>query len=67
MSDQVIRTIRSDMDRLRGRLFELVESWGLEEKRETAMKGMVRRLTYDAQTDLEAAVRSSNGRPPRRH
>jgi hypothetical protein len=63
MSDEVvIREIRADMDRLRGRMFALIESWGPGRHRETAMKSMVRQLTYDAQGDLEAAVRARNGK-----
>lgn len=45
------------MNRLRGRLFQLVESWGLDAKREDAMKGCIRSETYDAEADLESALR----------
>lgn len=52
-----ITTLREDMDRLRGRLFQTVESWGRPEKQETAMKGVIRQVTYDSQRELEAALR----------
>jgi hypothetical protein len=52
-----IRTMRDDMNRLRGRLFQLVEAVGLEDQQEAAFKGCIRQITYDAQRSLEAALR----------
>lgn len=48
------------MDRLRGRLFEIVESWGVGEKREQAMKGVIRSTTYDLQATLEGVVKDGH-------
>jgi hypothetical protein len=55
--DTVVGMLRSDMNRLRGRLFQFVEAMGLPEKQESAAKGLIRQLTYDAQADLESALR----------
>jgi len=53
----VIDVMRTDMNRLRGRLFQLVEAAGLPEKQEAALKGCIRTQTYDAQSRLESALR----------
>jgi hypothetical protein len=55
----VIEGVRRDMDRLRGRLFALVEAIGLNDKQERALKSVIRTTTYDAQADLEATLRRS--------
>jgi len=52
-----VEQVRIDMNRLRGRLFQQVESWGLSVKREEAMKALIRRETYAAQADIEATLR----------
>ncbi len=57
MSESVITVVREDMNRLRGRLFGAVEALGLPDKQENAIKGLIRQLTYDAQSDLEAVLR----------
>ncbi len=54
----MVEQIRSDYNRLRGRLFQLIEAAGLPEKQELAMKGCIRSTTYDAQADLESAIRA---------
>jgi hypothetical protein len=53
----LIAQVRTDMNRLRGRLFQLIELAGLSSRREAAFKGCVRTTTYDAQADLEALLR----------
>ncbi len=58
MSEAVIEQIRRDANRLRGRLFQLIEAAGLPEKQELALKGCVRSTTYDGQSDLESAIRA---------
>jgi hypothetical protein len=50
------------MDRLRGRLFQTIEAVGFDEDRERAVKGLVRHLTYDAQADLEQALKERDAR-----
>jgi len=45
------------MNRLRGVLFSAVEAVGLEAKQENALKGLIRALSYDAQANIEAALR----------
>jgi hypothetical protein len=57
VSESVITVVREDMNRLRGRLFGAVEALGLPDKQENAIKGLIRQLTYDAQSDLEAVLR----------
>ena len=53
----LIEQVRNDMNRLRGRLFQLVEAAGLDQKQEDALKGCIRTTTYDSQADLESALR----------
>jgi len=60
-----ITDVRDDFNRLRGRLFQFLESMGLPEAQTDAAKGMIRTLTYDSQARLEAVLRQSqNGRHP---
>jgi hypothetical protein len=56
-----IEQLREDMNRLRGRLFQSIEAVGLPEKQENAMKGVIRSTTYDAQANVEAALRGADG------
>lgn len=56
-----ISTVRDDMNRLRGRMFQAVESWGRPEVQERAMKGLIRQMTYEAQANLEATLRGQGG------
>lgn len=57
--DKAISQVRDDMNRLRGRLFGAIESWGLPTKQENAAKGLVRHLTYDSQASLESTLRQN--------
>lgn len=57
-----IKCVRDDMNRLRGRLFGAIEATGMNEKQESAVKGLIRQLTYDTQANLEAHLRR-NGTP----
>ncbi|MCU1500596.1 MAG: hypothetical protein JWM47_4549 [Acidimicrobiales bacterium] len=56
-NDKAIGQMREDMNRLRGRLFGAIEAIGLPEKQETAIKGLIRQLTYAGQADLESTLR----------
>jgi hypothetical protein len=49
-----------EMNRLRGRLAGLVESWGLEERRERAMIATLKSLSYDSERVLKELVASGN-------
>jgi hypothetical protein len=60
--DKAIDAVRVDMNRLRGRLFGAIEATGMPEKQETAVKSMIRQLTYDAQANLEATLRKNGGK-----
>jgi hypothetical protein len=48
-SAQVEDNIHIEMNRLRGRLCGLIESWGLDERRESACKQTLKTLTYDSE------------------
>jgi hypothetical protein len=54
----VIAQMRADMNRLRGRLFQLIELADLPPAQAQAFKGCVRATTYDAQAELEMKLRS---------
>jgi hypothetical protein len=45
-----------EMNRLRGRLAGLVESWGLDDKRERAMIATLKSLSYDSERVLKELV-----------
>ena len=51
-STEVEAAIHTEMNRLRGRLCGLIESWGLEERRETACKTTLKSLSYDSEALL---------------
>lgn len=48
-SAEVEGNIHAEMNRLRGRLCGLIESWGLDERRESACKQTLKTLTYDSE------------------
>lgn len=48
--------IATEYNRLRGRLAGLIESWGLDEKRERAMIQTLKSLTYDSEKELKGQV-----------
>jgi hypothetical protein len=62
IEQEAIDAVRTDMNRLRGRLFGAIEATGMSSKQENAIKGLIRHLTYDAQANLESIVRG-NGKP----
>jgi len=51
-TNEAEKLIHAEMNRLRGRLCGLIESWGLDEKREEACKSTLKSLTYDSEKDL---------------
>lgn len=53
----VVPGLRDDFDRLRGRLYELVEATGIEDKQQEAFKRLIRRTSYDVQSRLEGRLR----------
>jgi hypothetical protein len=53
--------VRDDYDRLRGRLFELLEAMGLTVRQEQAAKRLIRSITYESQASVEAALSERNG------
>jgi hypothetical protein len=56
-SEPAIRRLRDEMNRLRGRMFQVIEAAGLPDRQETALKGVIRATTYDVQTAVEAELR----------
>lgn len=48
--------VASEYNRLRGRLCGLVESWGLDSKRERAMISTLKSLTYDSEKLVKELV-----------
>jgi hypothetical protein len=58
MIDAAVNQVREDMNRLRGRLFQLVEAVGLPKEQADAFKRCIRTTTYDAQADLERVLRN---------
>jgi hypothetical protein len=51
-SIEVEDTIHIEMDRLRGRLLGLIESWGLDDRQESACKSTLKALSYDSEAKL---------------
>lgn len=49
-------TVAAEYNRLRGRLCGLVESWGLDAKRERAMISTLKSLTYDSERIVKELV-----------
>jgi hypothetical protein len=59
-SPTLIPVVQDDLDALRGRLFELIESFGLADRQERACKKVIRRCTYDLQGRLIATLREGS-------
>ena len=59
MSSTEIEQLRDGMNRLRGRLFQAVEATGIEDGHQTAIKGLIRSITYDLQADIEGGLRNA--------
>jgi len=51
-TEDLEQEIHNEANRLRGRLAGLIESWGLEEKRERACIQTLKTLTYDSERSL---------------
>jgi hypothetical protein len=52
-TDQIVS---EEMNRLRGRLCGLIESWGLPEKQERGAINTLKSLSYDAQKAITEAL-----------
>jgi hypothetical protein len=52
-----IQEARHGFNRIRGQLFSAVEACDLPIKQENALKGLIRELTYNAQSNVEGALR----------
>lgn len=55
----VEEVVTEEMNRLRGRLCGLIESWGLEEKRERGAINTLKTLSYDAQKAITDALKEN--------
>ncbi len=49
--------LAAEFNRLRGRLCGLIESWGLEERRERAMISTLKSLSYDSEKVVKDLVK----------
>jgi hypothetical protein len=56
----VLPGLRDDFDRLRGRLYELVECTGMPDDQQEAFKRLIRRTSYDVQSRLEGRLRGED-------
>lgn len=50
------QAVADSMNRLRGRLCGLIESWGVGEKQERAMISTLKSLTYDGQQEINEII-----------
>lgn len=50
------QTVADEYNRLRGRLCGLIESWGLDSRRERAMISTLKSLTYDSEARVKNLV-----------
>lgn len=48
-SAELEANIHIELDRLRGQLCGLIESWGLDERRESACKQVLKTITYNSE------------------
>ena len=55
-ADALLAEITKTQNRLRGRLCGLVESWGMDARRESAMIQTIKATTYDNERDLKDAL-----------
>lgn len=51
--------VTEEMNRLRGRLCGLIESWGLPEKQERGAINTLKSLSYDAQKAITEALKEN--------
>jgi hypothetical protein len=58
-NDPAITEVREGFNHIRLGMFNAIEAVGLPRKQENALKALIRQLTYDAQGNLEAALRRS--------
>ena len=56
VGDSPDAVLAAEFNRIRGRLCGLIESWGLDEKRERAMISTLKSLTYDSERAIKEIV-----------
>ena len=49
-------SLKGEMDRIRGRMCGLIESWGLPEKQERAAISTLKALTYDTERAIQNEI-----------
>lgn len=57
MTDELEQSIRREFNRARGRLAGLIESWGLDERREHAMIQTMKSLSYDSENAIVELIK----------
>ena len=55
-SEQLLELVKKTQNRLRGRMIGLVESWGMDEKRERAMIQTIKGTSYDNEEELKRTL-----------
>lgn len=53
---EVDEVVSEEMNRLRGRLCGLIESWGLDDRQERGAISTLKSLSYDAEKKIKEAV-----------
>jgi hypothetical protein len=57
--ERALDILNSELNRMRGKLFEVVEATGIPDKQEEAFKRLIRRTSYDSQNLIASALRGS--------
>jgi hypothetical protein len=56
-NDLLIQAVRDEFSRMRAHFFEACEAAGWPQRQEKGWKGVIRTISYDSQSHLEAALR----------
>ena len=54
---RALDVLNVELNRMRGKLFEVVEAVGLPEKQETAIKRLIRSQSFSSQNLIQSALR----------
>jgi hypothetical protein len=57
--ERALDILNSELNRMRGKLFEVVEATGIPDKQEEAFKRLIRRTSYDSQNLIASALRGN--------
>jgi hypothetical protein len=62
-NDAFIQAVRDEFSRMRAHLFEAAEAAGWPTRQEKGWKGVIRTITYDSQSSIEAFLRREATQP----